>query len=377
VIDGSTNQVIATIAVGIQPGGIALDSHTNEVYVASEFPPVIHYGPYMNYSNLTEINATTNEVTALLPMHSNPIHVAYDPANGDLYVANAGANVTVVNATSNTILGSIPVGDQPVDLAFDPVNGYVYSANLGSNNVTVIGALPPLASVAIAPSAALVPTNGTQLFATTLACARGGCPTGATFAWSVSNDRATVNSSSSPVVALTARSSLGPVTLFVNVTLNSRTLGSSALVTVVPGLTSVTISPSKASLSRGGSQTFTATPVCASGACPSEVRYAWTLTSDSYGGLNTTFGPTVSFGSTAAGSLSVEVNATALNQTVRASAPISVVAPTPSVQVGGVTFPWYELTALVVGAIAVVAVALFFLIRRRRRREEEPFRPLP
>jgi YVTN family beta-propeller protein len=364
VINGSSDQVAATIPVGIQPGGIAYDDANGNLYVATEYPTVIHYGAgETNNGNVTVINGTTNHVVALIPVYANPISAAYDPSNGQLYVGNEGSNVTVINGTTNTVLGSQPVGDEPVSLAYDPLNGYVYAANFGTDNVTVIGAIPPLASVAVFPSPAVIPTDGGQLFTTALDCSRGICPAGATYSWALSNSLASLNSSTAPSVQVTAGPETGPVTVSVNVTLNSKTVGFSVLVTIVPGLTSLTMSPSRADISTGAVRVFTVTPVCSAGACPSGVTYRWSLSDDALGSLNFSIWPTVEFQATNTGTLSIDVNATALNQTVGTSAPITVLSPA-----GPFGLTEADVIYADVGVLAVVAIVIALVARKGRPR---------
>ncbi len=354
VINGTTNRVVVTIPMGMQPGGIAYDAANGDLYVA-------------NNTNVTVINGTTNQVIALIPVYETTVSAVYDPANGQIYVGTDAENVMVINGTTNTVLGSQPVGEGPYSLAYDPVNGYVYTANLASNNVTVIGAIPPLASVAISPSPAVVATKGAQLFTTTIACSRGTCPAEATYSWSLSNSLASLNSITGAPVRVTTGPSAGSVTLFVNVTQNSRTVSASTPITIVPGLTSLTISPSKADISTGAFEVFTATPVCSAGPCPSGVAYFWSLSNYTLGSLNMFWGPAVDFRASIAGQLTINVNATALNQTVEMSAPITIVSP-PFVSIGPFGLTEFDVIYIGVGIVAVVAIVTVLVVRKYRPR---------
>ena len=57
--------------------------------------------------------------------------IAFDSANGNLYVANYFDNtVSVISGQTNTVIGSpIPVGYDPRGIAFDSANGNLYVAN--------------------------------------------------------------------------------------------------------------------------------------------------------------------------------------------------------------------------------------------------------
>lgn len=68
-----------------------------------------------------------------------PVHIAYDPVNGNLYVSmEKSGQVAVVNGSSNMVQDSINVGVKPFGVAFDPVNSYIYVTDIGSRNVSVI-----------------------------------------------------------------------------------------------------------------------------------------------------------------------------------------------------------------------------------------------
>jgi YVTN family beta-propeller protein len=72
-----------------------------------------------------------------IPVGSAPSAIAYDPSQGELFVANAGSNnVSVINDTLGTVVGNIPVGTGPS--AILSLGGDVYVANELSGNVSVI-----------------------------------------------------------------------------------------------------------------------------------------------------------------------------------------------------------------------------------------------
>jgi YVTN family beta-propeller protein len=59
--------------------------------------------------------------------------VAYDPANGDIYVLdnpdpfdNGTVSVIDPNTNTNTVTSTIPLLHQPKSVAFDPSNGDLY-----------------------------------------------------------------------------------------------------------------------------------------------------------------------------------------------------------------------------------------------------------
>jgi YVTN family beta-propeller protein len=133
VIDGSSQSLIATIAVGTEPTSVLYDRSTNEVYVGD-----------CGSNNITVLNGSTGRATGSVPVGRCPDALALFPPTGELFVANEYAtqgtysNLTVVNLSQQKSVGSVAVGFTPVAIAFDPANGYLYVANGYSYNLTVV-----------------------------------------------------------------------------------------------------------------------------------------------------------------------------------------------------------------------------------------------
>ncbi|MGI0130004.1 MAG: YncE family protein, partial [Thermoplasmata archaeon] len=73
--------------------------------------------------------------------------VAFDPADGDLYIADATHYlVDIVNATNLSTVAQVPVGSAPSFVAFDPVGSQILVADRGSNNLTILNGTSPAAS---------------------------------------------------------------------------------------------------------------------------------------------------------------------------------------------------------------------------------------
>ena len=61
------------------------------------------------------ISPVTNAVVATLPVGQEPIGVAVNPVGAFVYVANYGDNtVSVINTAPNVVVATIPVGTEPV-----------------------------------------------------------------------------------------------------------------------------------------------------------------------------------------------------------------------------------------------------------------------
>lgn len=52
--------------------------------------------------------------------------IAFDPANGNLYVGNsAGSNASIISGQTNTVIGTIPIAGA-MGVAYDSANGNIY-----------------------------------------------------------------------------------------------------------------------------------------------------------------------------------------------------------------------------------------------------------
>jgi YVTN family beta-propeller protein len=123
-----TNSVIATVPVGTRPTAIAYDPSNGNLYVANGVG-----------GSVSVISGSTNTVVATVPVGTHPIAFAFDSTNGNLYVANENSNsVSVISGSSNTVVATVPVSTEPIAIAFDPNNGDVYVSNYNDGTVSVI-----------------------------------------------------------------------------------------------------------------------------------------------------------------------------------------------------------------------------------------------
>jgi YVTN family beta-propeller protein len=138
VISGENDTVIRTIPCCVQytynkvsPWGIAFDLTNGNLYVtgSAESPPVISSG------GISVISGQNNTVIKNIPCcaaDGSPWGIAFDSANGNLYVTNTqDFSVSVVSGKNNTVIGSpimvgkVPPGG-PYAIAFDSANGNLY-----------------------------------------------------------------------------------------------------------------------------------------------------------------------------------------------------------------------------------------------------------
>ena len=92
VISAFTDRVLATIPVGDDPQGIAVNQFTGTVHVTD-----------VNDNAVSVINGFTNAVTATVPVGFQPFRIALDQRNGKVIVANElSSTVSVINGSTNT-----------------------------------------------------------------------------------------------------------------------------------------------------------------------------------------------------------------------------------------------------------------------------------
>ena len=98
-------------------------------------------------------------VTATVPVGAQPLFLAYDSGNGEVFVANFNdSSVSVISDSSNTVTATVSVGTNPVGVAYDSGKGEVFVANSSDNTVSVISD----------PTLTLAPSSGPSGSSTTL-----------------------------------------------------------------------------------------------------------------------------------------------------------------------------------------------------------------
>ena len=141
VIDSLSNTVIGTITVGNQPWGIAVNPLTNCVGAPSVCWGTVYVTNYGS-NTVTVINGSNNAVIATIPVGMQPEGIAVNPSLGVAYVADSGSDaVSVLDTTANTVMVTgFPVGSAPQSVAVGPSPTYtVFVTDYGSNTVSVVG----------------------------------------------------------------------------------------------------------------------------------------------------------------------------------------------------------------------------------------------
>ncbi len=117
------------------PQGVAYDPLNGDVYVAE-----------IQSNNVTVISGST--IVANIPVDYAPVGVTYNPQNGEIYVAVSASNeVAVISGTK--IVSNITVGSSPSGLVYDGQNGDMYVTNSGSSSVSVISGNSVIANIGV------------------------------------------------------------------------------------------------------------------------------------------------------------------------------------------------------------------------------------
>ena len=120
----------AVVPVGSQPFGVAVDPAYHEVFVTNS-----------GSDNVSVLSDTTDLPVGSVGVGSQPMGIAYDAALGEMFVANEGSNnVTVISDATLSVVATIAVGVSPIGVAMDPISGDVFVADHDSYQVTVIAA---------------------------------------------------------------------------------------------------------------------------------------------------------------------------------------------------------------------------------------------
>lgn len=138
----TSGQIVSTIYLGKFAVNKFLDLETGKLLGSSSglstsqsVLPV--YGTYDNYSHvflvagyssstIYEINPVNYSVMGNISISGSPLSLAFNPANGLIYVVNGSALLKI--SPTGGILDSITLPSSPTALAFDPANGQVFVA---------------------------------------------------------------------------------------------------------------------------------------------------------------------------------------------------------------------------------------------------------
>jgi YVTN family beta-propeller protein len=126
VLEIGTRKVVATVAVGAWPVGVALNPAGTRAYVTN------------NGSNTVSVIDTANFATANLTVGNQPYGIAINPTGTEAYVAVRGDNTVRAIDLASGSMTSIPVGAAPSGVVFHPSGRFVYVTNFTDSSVSVI-----------------------------------------------------------------------------------------------------------------------------------------------------------------------------------------------------------------------------------------------
>jgi YVTN family beta-propeller protein len=130
VIDLRTFEPAKTIAVGVEPTGVAANGKKNELYVVNS-----------GSNNVSVIDAEKNTVVATIGVHGRPYFIDVSEDGKRAYVANSGsANVSVIDLDKKAVIGNVRVGSAPGLARVSPDGATVVVSNRDDNTVSVIDA---------------------------------------------------------------------------------------------------------------------------------------------------------------------------------------------------------------------------------------------
>jgi YVTN family beta-propeller protein len=144
VIDGSTKTESDKITIGYEktPHQVNVNEERNMAYVSN-----------FNNQSISVIDGSTNELIKTVQVGIDPQGIAIDTATNTIYVVTYGQEVAVVDGATHDVKGKIPVGEFPERAALNKNNGLLYVTNTGSNSISVIDtvdpAIPEFGSIAI------------------------------------------------------------------------------------------------------------------------------------------------------------------------------------------------------------------------------------
>lgn len=144
VIDTATDRVVETINVGYHPVGVVVSPDGKRVYVTNirkhfEGEVIIDEDSDFFIGTVSVIDTETDTVTATVKVGEEPSGIAVNPSGTKVYVANYGSDsISIIDTATNKVIGTVEVGSYPYGIAVTPDGKKLYVANQGSNNVSII-----------------------------------------------------------------------------------------------------------------------------------------------------------------------------------------------------------------------------------------------
>lgn len=126
VIDGATNRIVATVAVGAGARDIVANPVTNRIYV----------GSYQSRT-VAVIDGSDNTVMETVSVPYDPFSIAVNPVTNRIYIRGE-QSVSVLDGFTNDFVATIPIPGGPVGLAVDFGRNRVFVTDRASSGVVVV-----------------------------------------------------------------------------------------------------------------------------------------------------------------------------------------------------------------------------------------------
>jgi YVTN family beta-propeller protein len=130
VLDIDTYKSIKTVAVGVNPSGVAANPAKNEVYVVNT-----------GSNSVSVIDAETNRIVSVIGVGATPyfIDISADGTRG--YVANSDGNsISVIDLAQHKVIRTVPAGKSPGLARVSPNGKLIVISNRGEDSISLIDA---------------------------------------------------------------------------------------------------------------------------------------------------------------------------------------------------------------------------------------------
>jgi YVTN family beta-propeller protein len=146
IIDGATDAVIATIAVGKRPRGIHASPDGRRIYVVLSGSPRMAPGVDENRApadktadGLAVIDVSTNKLVEKWHVGSDPEQFALSKDGALAFIANEDdASASIVDLTNGQSRGKVKVAPEPEGVGVNPATGEVYVTSEETGEVFII-----------------------------------------------------------------------------------------------------------------------------------------------------------------------------------------------------------------------------------------------
>jgi YVTN family beta-propeller protein len=165
IIDGSSNTVITTVPVESEPGGIVINPLTNRIYIS-------------NYFNIWVINGYTNAIIDTIYTNCHLTSIALNPLTNRIYLASLNSNIAlIIDGYTHQIISVINVGIWPNSVAVNSKTNLIYVVNSNSDSISIIQENNPRTTTTISASNNVLNTGELTTFTASVK-GNGSLPTG-------------------------------------------------------------------------------------------------------------------------------------------------------------------------------------------------------